>query len=48
MKLPVNTLEHGSYQLYISINDEASGQMILLGNKSKAAAHGYLLGQLDK
>lgn len=48
MRLPVNTLEHGGYQLYVSINDEASGQMVLLGNKNEVTAHGYLLGQLDK
>ena len=48
VKLPVKDLEYGSYQIYFSVKDETSGQMILLGNKNEATDTGYLLGQLDK
>ena len=48
VKLPVNDLEHGSYQIYLSVKDETSGQMILFGNKNEVTDNGYLLGQLKK
>lgn len=48
IKLPVKDLERGSYHIYLSVTDEASGQMILLGNKNKVNDDGYLLGQLVK
>ena len=48
VKLPVKELNHGSYQIYFSVKDETSGQMILLGNKNEATENGYLLGQLHK
>ena len=40
-------LEHGSYQIYVSVKDEASGQIILLGNQNEITPDGYLLGQLE-
>lgn len=46
-KLPVKDLEHGSYQIYFSVKDEASGQIILLGNQNEITPDGYLLGQLE-
>ena len=48
VKLPVQELERGSYQIYFSVKDEASGQTILLGNTNEAADAGYLIGQLEK
>ena len=48
VNLPVKDLEHGSYQIYVSVTDETSGQMILLGNNNEATKDGYLLGQLEK
>ena len=48
MKLPVKDLKHGRYQIYFSVTDETSGEMILLGNKNEATDDGYLLGQLEK
>lgn len=48
VKLPVQELERGSYQIYFSVKDETSGQMILLGNTNKVADEGYLIGQLEK
>ena len=48
VKLPMKDLECGSYQIYFSVKDETSGQMILLGNKNEATDTGYLLGQLNK
>lgn len=47
VKLPVKDLERGSYQIYFSVKDELSGQMILLGNTNKATDEGYLIGQLE-
>lgn len=46
--LPVKDLKHGSYQIYFSVKDETSGQMILLGNENEATLDGYLIGQLEK
>lgn len=46
--LPVKDLKHGSYQIYFSVKDETSGQMILLGNENEATPDGYLIGQLEK
>lgn len=46
--LPLKDLEHGKYEVYFSVKDETSGQMILLGNKNKPTDDGYLLGQLEK
>ena len=48
VKLPVQELERGSYQIYFSVKDETSGQMILLGNTNKVTDEGYLIGQLEK
>ncbi|MDY3057397.1 MAG: DUF4832 domain-containing protein [Mediterraneibacter faecis] len=48
VKLPVQELERGSYQIYFSAKDETSGQMILLGNTNKVTDEGYLIGQLEK
>lgn len=48
IKLPVKALERGTYQIYFSVTDAASGQMILLGNQNEATNDGYLLGQLEK
>lgn len=48
IKLPVKNLKHGRYQIYFSVKDETSGQMILLGNKNEATKNGYLIGQLEK
>ena len=48
VKLPVKDLERGSYQIYFSVKDETSGQIILLGNENEATDEGYLLGQLEK
>lgn len=48
VKLPVKDLERGSYEIYFSVTDETSGQMILLGNKNEVTEYGYLLGQLEK
>lgn len=48
LKLPVKDLKHGRYQIYFSVTDETSGEMILLGNKNEATDDGYLLGQLEK
>ena len=48
VKLPVKALKHGRYQIYFSVTDETSGEMILLGNKNEATDDGYLLGQLEK
>ena len=48
VKLPVKELESGSYQMYFSVKDETSGQMILLGNTNKVTDEGYLIGQLEK
>ena len=45
-RFPVKT--PGSYQLYLSILEESSGQQILLGNTNAVTEHGYLLGQLEK
>lgn len=47
VKLPVKDLEHGNYQIYVSVKDEASGQIILLGNQNEITPDGYLLGQLE-
>ena len=44
VKLPVKDLEPGSYEIYFSVIDETSGQMILLGNKNEATEDGYLMG----
>ena len=48
VKLPVKDLERGSYEIYFSVKDETSGQMILLGNQNETTKDGYLLGQLEK
>lgn len=48
VKLPVKDLERGSYQIYFSVKDETSGQMIQLGNENEASADGYLLGELER
>lgn len=48
VQLPVKDLEKGSYQIYVSVTDEASGQMILLGNKNEQNANGCLAGTLEK
>ena len=48
MKLPVQELERGSYQIYFSVKDEASGQTILLGNTNEIGDEGYLIGQMEK
>ena len=48
VKLPVKDLERGNYEIYVSVTDESSGQMILLGNDKEATEDGYLLGQLEK
>lgn len=48
VKLPVKDLERGRYQIYFSVKDETSGQMILLANENEATKDGYLLGQLEK
>ena len=48
VKLPVKELERGSYQIYFSVTDETSGQMILLGNTNEVTENGYLIGQLEK
>ncbi|MGN0399382.1 MAG: DUF4832 domain-containing protein [Blautia sp.] len=45
VKLPVKDLERGSYEIYFSVKDETSGQMILLGNKNEVTDNGYLLGR---
>ena len=47
-KLPVKDLERGSYEIYFSVKDETSGQMILFGNKNEVTKDGYLLGHLEK
>lgn len=48
VRIPVKDLERGSYEIYFSVKDEASGQMILLGNENELTKDGYLLGQLEK
>ena len=48
VKLPVQDLERGSYQIYFSVKDEASGQTILLGNTNEVGDAGYLIGQMEK
>ena len=48
VKLPLKELERGSYQVYFSVTDETSGQMILLGNTNEVTVDGYLIGQLEK
>ena len=48
VKLPVQDLERGSYQIYFSVKDEASGQTILLGNTNEVGDEGYLIGQMEK
>ena len=48
LKLPVQELERGSYQIYFSVTDEANGQMILLGNTNEVGDSGYLIGQMEK
>ena len=48
VKLPVQDLERGSYQIYFSVKDEASGQTILLGNTNEIGDAGYLIGQMEK
>ena len=48
VKLPVKDLERSIYQIYFSVKDETSGQMILLGNENEPSDEGYLLGQLEK
>lgn len=48
VKIPAKALERGSYEIYFSVKDEASGQMILLGNENELTRNGYLLGQLEK
>ena len=47
-KIPVKDLERGSYEIYFSVKDETSGQMILFGNKNEVTKDGYLLGHLEK
>ena len=44
VKLPVKDLESGNYEIYFSVIDETSGQMILLGNENEMTEDGYLLG----
>lgn len=48
VRIPVKDLERGSYEIYFSVKDETSGQMIFLGNKNEITENGYLLGQLEK
>lgn len=48
VKLPIKDLKQGNYEIYLSVKDETSGQLILFGNKNKATDDGYLLGQLTK
>lgn len=48
LQIPVKDLKSGSYQIYFSVKDEASGQMILLANKAEVTTDGYLIGQLEK
>jgi len=48
VKLPVKDLENGRYEIYFTVKEENSGQMILFGNENKATKNGYLLGQLEK
>ena len=47
VKLPVKDLEQGSYEIYFSVTDDTSGQMILLGNTNEATKDGYLVGHLE-
>ena len=37
-------LESGNYEIYFSVIDETSGQIILLGNENEMTEDGYLLG----
>ena len=47
-KLPAKGLAQGSYRIYFSVKDKASGQTVFLGNKNEITKNGYLLGRLEK
>ena len=47
-KLPVKELTQGSYRIYFSVKDKASGQTVFLGNQNEMTKNGYVLGRLKK
>ena len=45
--LPLKSLPHGTYELFFSVTDSATGKQIALANISYNEANGLPLGQLD-
>ena len=46
-QLPTTNLPHGTYQLYLSVTDPATGKQIALANTAYYDEKGLLLGRLD-
>ena len=44
VKLPLKPFRRGTYRVYFSVKDKASGQPVFLGNTNELTKNGYLLG----